>query len=778
MPEQEFDLYLSLLVKLLRLSPEQKKSIEAELRDHFEERFEALVRSGVARDVAIRRTLDEFGDVAGLANEFTHLSRKHIRRRIMQGTMATAGVAAAVVIWATLFRGPEPAVGPAPNVVAQEDAAAENPTPTAPATGAATSQNGQKIEWIDPGQFLPAKLRAAINVEFAGIALRDVITYISEMSDLPILMDTASLSAAGITGEEEVTVNLKGLPVHTALTVLLAKVNDVELAWMENAEVVRITTKERADVTFTTEYYNVRDLLNEGYTQVQILNVIRQMTDGPWEDIDGVGGNIGVFGDLLVAKQCQRTQVDVACTLAGLRSKAPLRLVGELPVHAKLHAALDMPINIEFTGTALRDVITYVAEISGQPFVMDTPELSAAGITGEEEVTLNVKGVKLRSALALLLEKINDVELSYTIRNGLFVITTKDVADNALHTVFYDLADITDGDLLLQERLEEVVRNQTGGPWEDIDGIGGLLIAPTPRLLACRQSQTMQAEVRNVLAAVRSSLDSSGGDRTWLAAASTKLETRFYRMDAEAAADVARLIPALIEPETWKPTGLAIGMGMGGIGAVGVGFGGSGNVAGSGSAIPFGGSGTTNTSDDGQAGSGTVSAPAEPIGTIRQLAAGRMLLQLDSGKVIDSAQQHQQTPPGGNFSNPQPGAAVPNASASGSQESAGSNVVVIPQAILIITHKPAVLRQVSRLLQSLLANNQGWTTSGGDGKVRFISPGYQEGIWRNGPGGPVTAPPGMMGGGMGGGGGGFGGGAGGGGGGFGGGGGLFSIQSR
>src|SRR5262245_22524858 len=149
MPEQEFDLYLSLLVKLLRLSPEQKKSIEAELRDHFEERFEALVRSGVARDVAIRRTLDEFGDVAGLAHEFTHLSRKHIRRRIMQGTMATAGVAAAVVIWATLFRGPEPAVGPAPTVVAQENTAAETTGPaSAPVSVADATLDGQQAEWI------------------------------------------------------------------------------------------------------------------------------------------------------------------------------------------------------------------------------------------------------------------------------------------------------------------------------------------------------------------------------------------------------------------------------------------------------------------------------------------------------------------------------------------------------------------------------------------------------------------------------------------------------
>ena len=69
MPEREFELYLSVLSRLLRLNPQQKDAIADELRDHLEERFEELVRSGVPRDDAIRQALDEFGDAAGLAVE-------------------------------------------------------------------------------------------------------------------------------------------------------------------------------------------------------------------------------------------------------------------------------------------------------------------------------------------------------------------------------------------------------------------------------------------------------------------------------------------------------------------------------------------------------------------------------------------------------------------------------------------------------------------------------------------------------------------------------------
>lgn len=108
----------------------------------------------------------------------------------------------------------------------------------------------------------------------------------------------------------------------------------------------------------------------------------------------------------------------------------------------RIYKALDKSTDIEFTGTALRDVITYISEIHDIPILMDTAELSGAGITGEEEVTLNVNGIKLRSALQLLLNKVNDVELSYIIKNEVMQITTKELADNTLQTRVYPVGDL------------------------------------------------------------------------------------------------------------------------------------------------------------------------------------------------------------------------------------------------------------------------------------------------------------------------------------------------
>jgi hypothetical protein len=53
MPEQDFELYLSLLSRFLRLKPAQRDEIADELRDHLEERLRSWPR-GASR--AARRS--------------------------------------------------------------------------------------------------------------------------------------------------------------------------------------------------------------------------------------------------------------------------------------------------------------------------------------------------------------------------------------------------------------------------------------------------------------------------------------------------------------------------------------------------------------------------------------------------------------------------------------------------------------------------------------------------------------------------------------------------
>ncbi len=70
MSPDEFQNYLGLLSRLLRLRTTEREAIEEELRVHLEERFAALSAQGIEPKRAVSMALAEFGDAAALAAEF------------------------------------------------------------------------------------------------------------------------------------------------------------------------------------------------------------------------------------------------------------------------------------------------------------------------------------------------------------------------------------------------------------------------------------------------------------------------------------------------------------------------------------------------------------------------------------------------------------------------------------------------------------------------------------------------------------------------------------
>jgi hypothetical protein len=101
MSDDEFDDFLGLLSRLLRLGNKQRHAISRELRAHLEDRLDELLAAGVPREQAVRQALDEFGDAAGLAAEFVSISR-HKRRR-WQMRITTASLAAMVLVAIGIF---------------------------------------------------------------------------------------------------------------------------------------------------------------------------------------------------------------------------------------------------------------------------------------------------------------------------------------------------------------------------------------------------------------------------------------------------------------------------------------------------------------------------------------------------------------------------------------------------------------------------------------------------------------------------------------------------
>lgn len=110
----------------------------------------------------------------------------------------------------------------------------------------------------------------------------------------------------------------------------------------------------------------------------------------------------------------------------------------------ELETKLDKPIEIAFMETSIEDCLTYIrdfAELSDS-FIIDRVAIknrlgSDPGL--DSPVTLNLAGIRTRTALELVLE-MND--LGYTIRDGIVLITT---ADKALEIRVYNVRDLVAG---------------------------------------------------------------------------------------------------------------------------------------------------------------------------------------------------------------------------------------------------------------------------------------------------------------------------------------------
>ena len=95
------------------------------------------------------------------------------------------------------------------------------------------------------------------------------------------------------------------------------------------------------------------------------------------------------------------------------------------PGEARILAELDQPTVLEFIETPLPDVADFLKDFHKIEIQVDTRALDDSGVGTDTPVTLNLRGVKLRSALELLLARLN---LDWIIDHEVLLITTPEAA--------------------------------------------------------------------------------------------------------------------------------------------------------------------------------------------------------------------------------------------------------------------------------------------------------------------------------------------------------------
>jgi hypothetical protein len=254
MPEHDFELYLSLLSRFLRLKPAQHAEIADELRDHLEQRLEELASKGLSHDEAIRQALDEFGDAAELANHFTRVAHIRRRRLIMRCTLGTIGTVAAALLIATAFW-PETAQSPLPSRgVAHEGV--DSPRNENGAVAASNTPSGRaEVE---------AKLKKRLDhVSMDQVELHSATEFFGEQTGLDILIDKPALADEGIKFDSPVTLKIERTAVEAGLALKLI-LEPLQLGYTIRDNIVVISTAQKLADLLEIRVYNVRDLLVGG----------------------------------------------------------------------------------------------------------------------------------------------------------------------------------------------------------------------------------------------------------------------------------------------------------------------------------------------------------------------------------------------------------------------------------------------------------------------------------------------------------------------------------
>lgn len=188
-------------------------------------------------------------------------------------------------------------------------------------------------------QEIQKALDADTKCDFPDVPLSRALQSLQTEHGINIFIDAQALEEEGLTVEELINVSLSGLPLKSALNIILKPIG---LDYVIDNEVLKITTTDEVARTFKVRIYPVADLCDSPQDYQALENVIRNTclaTGKPWSKYYPVGdltiGNIGNIkmslpsgtGTVSVVPQCKalvinqtdRVHIKIADLLTQLR---------------------------------------------------------------------------------------------------------------------------------------------------------------------------------------------------------------------------------------------------------------------------------------------------------------------------------------------------------------------------------------------------------------------------------------------------------------------------
>jgi type II secretory pathway component GspD/PulD (secretin) len=172
-----------------------------------------------------------------------------------------------------------------------------------------------------------------------------------------------------------------------------------------------------------------------------------------------------------------------------------------------IEEALDKVIDLEFKDTPLERVADELTNRTGLTYVLPKQILGDAAISLNAPVSYQSKGLKLQFGLDLML---NELQLTWIVRDGAIVITTVDDAERRGFVRVYPVSDLIDREAatgairgIEPDRLIDLITTSIAREsWEEVGGQGCIEILASDRLIV-RQTLHVHFQVAELLRLLR-----------------------------------------------------------------------------------------------------------------------------------------------------------------------------------------------------------------------------------------------------------------------------------
>ncbi|WP_139228403.1 type II secretion system protein GspD [Planctomicrobium piriforme] len=121
------------------------------------------------------------------------------------------------------------------------------------------------------------------------------------------------------------------------------------------------------------------------------------------------------------------------------RPKRPADAREHTDAEMRVRRSLKHPVSLHFNNAPLSEVLKYIADTQGINVMVDETGLTEEAVTSSTPISINVDGIKLESALNLMLVPLN---LGFTIENEVLNVTSRMRKQGDLATVVYQVADL------------------------------------------------------------------------------------------------------------------------------------------------------------------------------------------------------------------------------------------------------------------------------------------------------------------------------------------------